>query len=402
MSSLFVGLSILMMGAAEIRVETPHSTLMFSYEPSEETFPLIRVDGAQIAEINHVALRQAKHRHFEFVASEGSHTLSITGPGLNAVTTRFQVDPGTKHTVRVSLSPLRATVPFDQGLAQALQTEWEQYLGDVAVNSLDMPLRLIPAGEFPMGTTPEEITEFTQNESNEYWVKYCKSEGPRHRVVISRPFMLGAYEVTRREFREFIEATDYKTDAERDGKGGYSWRPWGQSPDVTWDNIPGLPQTDVGPVVNVSWNDAVAFCQWLSKVEGQTYRLPTEAEWEFACRGGSAGKWSFAQDEESLLETHSIYGYRDGRGTQSVGQKLPNAFGLFDMHGNVYEWCHDWYDENYYQHVASHRSPRAGHGGVSRDARWLVSRNSQEPALRQPQRSRIDRPDAVCRFPRRA
>ena len=70
---------------------------------------------------------------------------------------------------------------------------------------------------------------------------------------------------------------------------------------------------------------------------------------EYACRAGSAGKWSFPNDDLNLLSTHSVFGYRDGAGPHLVGHKLPNAFGLFDMHGNVYEWCHDWYSEDYYQ-----------------------------------------------------
>ena len=95
-------------------------------------------------------------------------------------------------------------------------------------------------------------------------------------------------------------------------------------------------------MVNVSWNDAVAFCEWLSNKEGVTYRLPTEAQWEYSCRVGSLARFSFG-DDERLLEKHAWYGGRGGKHTNPVGQKQPNAWGLFDMHGNVGEWCHDWF-----------------------------------------------------------
>ncbi len=399
-SFLVVGLTVLMMGAGEVRVETPQSTLTVSYDPSKEQVPVIHLDDVLKIEINDVALHKTEHRHrrFEFVVGEGAHSVRITGRGLGALATRFKVDPGAKQTIHISLSPERAIVPFEQELARALQTEWAQHLGtDVAAtNSIGMSLRLIPAGEFMMGTTPEGIAEFTRDENNEYWVRYYKSEAPQHRVVIGRPFMLGANEVTRKEFREFIAATGYKTDAERDGKGGYRWEPsWGQSPEVTWENIPGLQQTDVGPVVNVSWNDAVAFCKWLSKVEGRTYRLPTEAEWEYACRAGSAGKWSFAPDDEALLKTHAICAWSgNGSQPQSVGLKLPNAFGLFDMHGNVYEWCNDWYSQDYYQQSPTidplgpakgeYRVMRGGSFGAIPKNLRCAHRNVLEPTGRTP------------------
>ena len=103
-------------------------------------------------------------------------------------------------------------------------------------------------------------------------------------------------------------------------------------------------QTDEYPVVNVSWNDAAAFCQWLSKKEGVNYRLPAEAEWEFICRAGSLARFSFGNDD-SLLESHAwcYLAGNVGRNTNPVGQKKANAFGLFDLHGNVMELCHDWY-----------------------------------------------------------
>jgi formylglycine-generating enzyme required for sulfatase activity len=118
-------------------------------------------------------------------------------------------------------------------------------------------------------------------------------------------------------------------------------------------------------VVNVSWNDSVAFCDWLSQKEGKKYRLPTEAEWEYACRGGTTTRYWFGEDFEKLADHDNVgdqtakdrfknWSYhiksRDGFAfTAPVGSyRRPNPFGLHDMHGNVVEWCADWYDQKYY------------------------------------------------------
>ena len=127
----------------------------------------------------------------------------------------------------------------------------------------------------------------------------------------------------------------------------------------------GFPQPDEHPVVNVSWNDAVAFCQWLSRSEGKTYRLPTEAEWEYACRAGTTSRYYIGDEPEKLAEVGNtedaaylrIFGSPpwailadDGYAfTAPVGRFRPNAFGLYDMHGNASQWCSDWWGYDYYQ-----------------------------------------------------
>src|SRR5262249_14669001 len=145
------------------------------------------------------------------------------------------------------------------------------------VNSIGMKLKLIPAGEFLMGSSHTDSGP-------------SDDEEPPHRVRITQPFYLGIHQVTRGQFRRFVEATGYQTEAETDGKGGFGWdtspgkggfrwaKPtgkWVQNPKFTW-RAPGFDQTDEHPVVNVSWNDTRAFSDWLSQQEGQTYRLPTE------------------------------------------------------------------------------------------------------------------------------
>jgi len=216
-------------------------------------------------------------------------------------------------------------------------------------------LKLIPAGQFLMGSAPGD-----KNADDD--------EKPWHWVRISQPFCLGVTEVTRRQFRVFVDETGYQTEAEKDGKGGYGWneetKKFEQNPRYTWQN-PGFEQIDEHPVVNVSWNDAQAFSGWRSGKERKTFRLPTEAEWEYACRAGTKTAYFSGDDAETLAafdnvadgtakekypEWTSPIAARDGYVyTAPASRFRPNAFGLYDMHGNVCEWCRDEYDHSYYE-----------------------------------------------------
>jgi len=171
---------------------------------------------------------------------------------------------------------------------------------------------------------------------------------------------MGVHEVTVGQFRKFVEAENYLTEAERDGKGGggydYKTNKFFKNPKYSWRN-PGFEQDDKHPVVNVSWNDAVAFCKWLSRIEKRDYRLPTEAHWEYACRAGSSREFTFGDDAAQLVNfanvadasfktkvpTHlTVQGNDDSLFTSHCGRYQSNELGLHDMHGNVYEWCSDW------------------------------------------------------------
>ena len=170
-----------------------------------------------------------------------------------------------------------------------------------------MKLTLIPAGEFMMGSPDSDLDA-------------SGDEKPQHQVRISKAFYLGVTEVTQDQYEEVM----------------------GQNPSRFTESGPDV------PVENVSWDDAQGFCRKLSelaeeKEASRRYRLPTEAEWEYACRAGSAGKFCHG-DDKSTLGDYAWCGGNSGGKTHQVGQKKPNAWGLYDMHGNVWEWCADWFD----------------------------------------------------------
>jgi formylglycine-generating enzyme len=260
-------------------------------------------------------------------------------------------------------------------------------------NSVGMELVRIPAGQFMMGSqeSPEHLLKAFPGDYHK--PEFFKDEYPRHRVRITRPFCLGKYEVTVGEFAQFVAAAHYQTEPERDGTGGWGYDPatgkcGGRDPKFSWRN-PGFPQTDDHPVLNVTWADAVAFCQWLSRKEGRTYRLPTEAEWEYACRAGTSTRYANGDDPNGLtavakvLDTkaHPAFGHvqditirpdEPNAFTTPVGRLKPNAWGLYDMHGNAWEWCSDWYAADYYAHspVDDPSGPASGIRRVRRGGGW--------------------------------
>jgi sulfatase modifying factor 1 len=244
-------------------------------------------------------------------------------------------------------------------------------------NSIGMKLARVEAGEFMMGnqeTARAVAAAFNEKEESFY------SEMPLHRVKITQPFYLGCCEVSVGQFGQFVQATGYKTDAEKQlakatsldpNKGAFNDAGSAAGNWKTQSQAIAAKERARHPVVMVSWNDAQAFCKWLSDKEGRTYRLPSEAEWEYACRAGTTTRYWNGDDPEDLVKIANVpdrsfledyqrrnqkpLGYRtikgdDGyAGTAPVGSFQANPWGLYDMHGNVWEWCNDWYSAEYYK-----------------------------------------------------
>jgi formylglycine-generating enzyme required for sulfatase activity len=199
--------------------------------------------------------------------------------------------------------------PFDERTAKAGQLAWAKKLGRDVVekNGIGIELVVIPPGTFTMGSSPDEANRF--------------DDEPEVSMTLTRAFQMSRMEVAQGQWQAVMGTEPWK--GQRFVRAGEDY-----------------------PATYVSWNDAVEFCRRLSAREGRSYRLPAEAEWEWACRAGSPTAWSFGGSEGDL----GRYAWYAGNASQvkdpyahRVGQKLPNGFGLSDMHGNVWEWCEDGY-----------------------------------------------------------
>ena len=203
-------------------------------------------------------------------------------------------------------------------------------------NTIGMKFNLIPAGTFMMGS-PESET-------------YREDDEHQHKVTISSPFYMQTTEVTQGQWKAVM----------------------GTEP---WEDESFVKEGANYPAVFVSWDHAVAYCEKLSVKEGRTYRLPTEAQWEYACRAGTKTTWNFG-DAEASLGDHAWYHKNawdiDKSYAHQVELKNPNTLGLYDMHGNVYEWCHDYYGENYYTQSPEKdpAGPASGSSRVLRGGAW--------------------------------
>lgn len=231
-----------------------------------------------------------------------------------------------------------------------------------------------------------------------------EDEGPVRDVCVDG-FWMGTREVSRGEFAQFVMETDYQTEAERQG---FSWMyagDWVARPGVNWAT-PGFKQGEAHPVVHISWNDAGAMARWLSAKSEGDFRLPTEAEWEYACRAGTttARFWGGVQDDGCAFANAADLTAQerfpawvvmpcedDFVFTAPTGHYKPNSFGLHDMLGNVWEWVYDNYQEDAYKHLPSenplHQSFRSER--VARGGSW----NSKPSAVRCANRDVLKTPD---------
>ena len=225
-----------------------------------------------------------------------------------------------------------------QGPARAIKPGGEELILDLGKN-VKMKLVRIPAGKFMMGTLkgPRE------------------NEGPQHEVTISKPFYMGIYTVTQEQHKQVMGKN-----AGGDGK--------------------------LYPALTSGWDDAVTFCKTLSRRTGKNVTLPTEAQWEYACRAGTKTRFSFGDDEEKLGD-YAWYDKNSDNKIHPVGQKKPNDWGLYDMHGNVWEWCSDWYVQNYPEN-GNDKDPK---GPASSDSGLRVARGAPAASVTAPERSSMAR-----------
>ena len=221
-------------------------------------------------------------------------------------------------------------------------TEAPSFFNEELGDGINLEMLRIDAGSFSMGTLDGINLD---------------GEHPRHFVTLS-PFYSSRYPITQAQWQAVMMTNPSQ---------------------FTGEDL---------PVENVSWHDAIRFCKALSARTGKQYRLLTEAEWEYACRAGTVGDYSFDSDETQLKD-HAWYAENSDQQTQPVGQKNPNAFGLHDMHGNVWEWCSDWHDDKYYGQSPDFdpQGPDSGTARVLRGGSWeddayncrSARRNSGDP-----------------------
>jgi formylglycine-generating enzyme required for sulfatase activity len=277
-------------------------------------------------------------RHFASVASDASpnvperidpgtmtpppdntDTAPLPGPTQAADETAVEPFPGAQADLTASAEESRPGADLNDGPRQKM--------ADLGFG-VTIEFVRVPPGQFEMGSP----TGPTERDTD---------EGPVHRVKVARSFYMGKFEVTQQQYR------------------------------AVTGRMPALFKGAELPVENVSWQEAVEFCQTLSRREGRTYRLPTEAEWEYACRAGSSGRFAFGESY-SELSKYAWHAGNSGGTTQVAGSKTPNAFGLYDMHGNLWEWCSDWYAPDYYGNspVVDPRGPERGKYRVLRGGAW--------------------------------
>jgi formylglycine-generating enzyme required for sulfatase activity len=295
--------------------------------------------------------------------------------------------PPSTSTASTSRPGLPATLPIE-GMARSLSLDLD---GRLAINAV-----LIPGGDFRMGPSGWESRRW-------------EDELPQRWIFITKPFYLAPHPVTRGQFAAFVKDSGYATEAEQEG-WSLIWNAgrWQRTEGASWKK-PGFEQEDDHPVVCVSWNDAMEFCRWLGRKTGRAVRLPTESQWEYACRAGAGSIWPWGDDPEGgkgwcnaadasakrqWAQARTTFGWDDGHAfTSPVGKFKANAFGLFDMLGNAWEWTADWFDKSYLWEAPGHwkpsrvdpTGPDSGTYRVTRGGSWQGGAEQCRPAARRPQ-----------------
>jgi len=278
-------------------------------------------------------------------------------------------------------------LPIVQGVDVAKESSPDRNLTLDLGQNVTMQMKWIPAGKFLEGAEADKPKDNT----------------PPREVTISKPFFMATTEVTRRQFDAFVVQTGYQTDSEKRGWATFWDRPTKSNKPISgrdWRH-PGFEQDADHPVSCVTWNDANRFCEWLSKKSGRPLRLPTEAEWEYACRAGTTTHFQWGNDAQSnglcnvadetleqalknmpplagIPADFTVAALTDGYPfTSPVARFKANAWGLHDMHGNLWEWCADWAkNEPFKGNKIDPRGPASGTKRVIRGGCWADKPNS--------------------------
>ena len=260
---------------------------------------------------------------------------SVTTQPDESATTQPDESATTQPDANATPPPDANAIPLpDAATVKQTLTPAQLAVGDPIENSIGMVLVPIPAGEFLMGSPETEPGR--------------EDDEVQHQVTLTKPFLLGVHEVTQGQWQAVMGTTPWK------GKSS-------------------VKEGDDYPATYVNWQDAVEFCRKLSEEEGLEYRLPTEAEWEYACRAGTTTAYSFGDDASEMgeyawyKENATVVGQKYAH---TVGQKKPNPWGLYDMHGNVWEWCEDWYGVYHADAATDPTGPSTGSLRVSRGGSW--------------------------------
>ena len=285
-------------------------------------------DNAEVKFPDGQPARPVPNARFAFTTEHGPLRVQLSAPGFDSREIHVDAPSSAANRIQVdaALRPLNAFT-----------------------NHAGIRMKLIAPGSFTMGYTPDD--EFGKKHNN----------NPPRPVTITKPYYIGEEEITVGQFRLFVESQQYQTEAETGSAIGQGYRYDPEmprnflhvDPQYNWLNT-GYPISNDHPVVNVTWNDAKRFCEWLSKKEGRHYRLPSEAEWEFAARGPSQETLPFPEKEMDqyanirkqvlIMNLFDLSPIVDPTlHSAAVGTFLPNQYGLYDTYGNVMELCEDWY-----------------------------------------------------------
>ena len=312
----------------------------------------LRLDECEIPSLENqqYGLNVKKFHWVDYWEADGFEQLE------KAIAHEFNFEPEEPVIIIPSKSVFNFEVVFVNARGKEIKREFKQaeYFTEDLGNGINLDMVAIPGGKFLMGTEDKEVERLCKK----YDWEWFKNEKPQHQVTV-QPFYMAKYPITQAQWRQIASRTDLEVE---------------RGLDVNPARFKDREDSDRRPVEQVSWDDAIEFCKRLSQLTGQEYRLPSEAEWEYACRAGTTTPFYFGETITGELANYNAnYTYADEpkeqyrQQTTRVGQFPPNGFGLYDMHGNVFEWCADYWHENY-------------EGAPNDGSPWL--KNSNFPMLR--------------------